>query len=120
MSPVVFHPESDASALVLRMLDELCRRAPGARAQSERLLGIGARLADAVDLFAVHADDELRRELAACGFVRVPHPDPGAHGRELWEHPRALLPLVELHSDAALRAFVRSDSVVDFLEAAPA
>lgn len=118
MSLVAFHPEPVASALVQRLLGELYRRSAPARAFAERLLGVGARLSDAIDAFSVRADGELRRELAHAGFVRVEHPD-GAE-RELWEHPGALLPLIELRSEDVLRAFARSDSVVDFLEAAPA
>ncbi len=116
MGPVAFHPEPTASALVLRMLDELLRRSPGARAFAERLFGVGARLADAVDVIGVRADGEVRRELERSGFLRVGHPD----GGELWEHPGALLPLVELGTESGLRVVARTDSVVDFLEAAPA
>ncbi|HTQ08014.1 MAG TPA: hypothetical protein VMI54_29375 [Polyangiaceae bacterium] len=119
MSTAPFKPEPEASALVLGLLDECRRRLPGVRLYAERLLAVGARLADAVDLVSVHADGELRRELAERGFAAVPHPDGAASGRELFEHPGALLPLVELRRDDALRIYARVDSLVDFLEAAP-
>jgi len=119
MSAVAFHPEPTATALVLGMIEEFRRRCPGGRAFAERLLAVGARLSDAVDLIGVRADGEVRRELERSGFARVEHPDGGSHGRELWEHPGALLPLVELGAEDGLRLVARTDSVVDFLEAAP-
>jgi hypothetical protein len=119
MSPVTFQPEPAATALALGFIEELERRSAHARAFAERLRGVGARLSDAVDLIGVRAGAEVRRELEQAGFVRVVHPDGGAGGRELWEHPGALLPLVELGTEAELRVVARTDSVVDFLEAAP-
>ncbi|HEV8548473.1 MAG TPA: hypothetical protein VGQ57_05575, partial [Polyangiaceae bacterium] len=116
VAPVVFHPESDASALSGRVVADFLARSPSARDLAERLLGVGVRLGDCIDALTVPASGELRRELAASGFVRV-GPERAPAGVELWEQPRALLPLIELGSGAKLRATVRVESVVDYLEA---
>jgi hypothetical protein len=117
MSPVVFQPEADASALVLALLGDFMGRSPGAQALSARLLGVGARFGDALDVLSVPATDELRQRLAQTGFERVPDVQALGTG-ELWEHRRALLPLILLGSGGKRRAYARTDSVVDYLEAA--
>jgi hypothetical protein len=116
MAPVVFQPELDASALVARIAGELFAKSAGARALAERLHAVGARLLDAIDVLHLPADAEVRRELAATGFERIGE-ERAPSGTELWEHPRALLPLVDLGAGTKLRAYVRTDSVTDFLEA---
>lgn len=113
---VAFRPESEASASAGRIVGELLRRSAAARALAERLLGVGVRLADCIDVLGVPASTELRRELEANGFEKVSaeHAPPGT---ELWEHPRALLPLLELITGEKLSATVRVESVVDYLVA---
>jgi hypothetical protein len=113
---VAFRPESEASASAGRVVDELFRRSGAARALAERLLGVGVRLADCIDVLAVPASPELRRELEANGFERVAA-ERAPSGTELWEHHGALLPLFELTSGGKLRATVRVESVSDFLVA---
>ena len=120
MAPVIFQPELGASALVEQVTGELLLKCAGARALAERLNAVGARFGDALDVLHVTPSAEFRRELAARGFERLS----GARapsGTELWEHPRALLPLFDLGPGSKLRGYLRTDSVVDFLEAnAPA
>ena len=116
MGPVVFQPENDASALVTAVRDEILRRSAAGRTLAERLQGVGVRFADVLDVLHVPPDAEFRRKLVASGFERLR--DERAQARtELWEHPRALLPLFDLGPGDKLRAYVRTDSVADFLEA---
>jgi hypothetical protein len=117
MTPVVFQPEVVASALVERASAEFLRKNAGARAFAERLASVGARFGNALDVLAVPPDSELRRELLAAGFERLGD-ERAPEGSELWEHPRALLPLFELGRGSKWCAFARTDSVTDFLEAA--
>ena len=99
-----------------RIVGELFRRSAAARALAERLLGVGVRLADCIDVLSVPASAELRRELEANGFEAV-EPGRAPAGSELWEHHRAMLPLVELTSAGKLCATVRVESVVAYLVA---
>lgn len=113
---VAFRPESEASALAGRIVGEFLGRSAAARKLAERLLGVGVRLADCIDVLAVPVSAQLRRELEANGFARAD----GGHvpaGIELWEHHGALLPLFELTSGGKLRATVRVESVCDYLVA---
>lgn len=80
------------------------------------LEGAGARLADAIEVLAVPGTDAQREQLAAAGFSRLTKEREPA-GHELWEHAGALLPLFELRPGPKLEAYVRTDSIVDFLEA---
>lgn len=116
MVPVVFAPEHDASALVAAVTAELLRRSAALERHAERLRSVGARLADAIDVLHVPPDPEFRQKLAASGFERLQN-ERAPEGTELWEHPRALLPLFDLGPGAKLAAYVRTDSVADFLEA---
>jgi len=116
MAPVVFAPESAASALVLRVVGELLQRSAEARRLAEELSTVGVRLADGIDVLGVPAADELRHELPRCGFELL-SPELLPDGGERWQHPRAILPLIELRRDQKISAIVRTDSVVDFLEA---
>lgn len=116
MAPVVFQPEVDASALVTALTAEVLRRSPALCALAARLHAVGVRLADVLDVLHAPPDTELRRKLAASGFERL-HGERAPAGTELWEHPRALLPLVDLGPGDKLRVYVRTDSVTDFLEA---
>ncbi|HEX5102067.1 MAG TPA: hypothetical protein VFV94_21305, partial [Polyangiaceae bacterium] len=113
---VAFRPESEASALAGRVVGELLRRSSAARALAEKLLGIGVRLADCIDVLGIPGSTELRRELETNGFEKV---DAGRApaGTELWEHHGAILPLFELTAGGRLCATVRVESVVDFLAA---
>jgi hypothetical protein len=117
MRPVVFQPEADASALVGALVGEFLERSAAARALATRLLAVGVRLADVLDVLGVPQREGLSERLASTGFARLPperHPGKG----ELWEHPRALLPLIQRGRGEKRRAFARTDSVVAFLEAA--
>jgi hypothetical protein len=116
MVPVAFQPEVDASALASAVTAEFLRRSAAARELATRLLGVGARFADALDVLHVPPDTEFRRKLVASGFEPL-RDERAPAGTELWEHPRALLPLFDLGPGAELRAYVRTDSVADFLEA---
>jgi hypothetical protein len=113
----VFQPEADASALVASLLAEFLGRSLGAREYAARLGGVGARFGDAIDVLGVPESDALRARLASAGFERLARERCPAAG-ELWEHPRALLPLVQVGRGAKHRAYVRTDSVVDYLEVA--
>jgi hypothetical protein len=116
MTPVAFQPELEASALVEEVTAELVRRSPTLRSLADRLRSVGARLADAIDVLHVPPDAELRQRLASKGFERLAN-ERAPDGTELWEHPRALLPLLDLGPGAKLGAYVRTESVADFLEA---
>jgi hypothetical protein len=115
-APAVFRPEPEASALRDRVVGDLLRRSAAARALAARLLGVGVRLGDCVDVLGVPASVELRRELLAHGFERL-EPERAPLGTELFEHRGALLPLFELTPGPKLRATLRVESVCDYLEA---
>ena len=117
MQSIVFRPEPAASELVARAVSRFLERSPAARELGRSLLeGAGTRLADAIEVLAVPATDAQRSELTAAGFARLPQSREPA-GLELWEHAGALLPLFELRPEPRLAAYVRTDSIVDFLEA---
>ena len=108
-----FHPEPIASDLAQALVSEFLERSPTAsQFAGELLAATGTRLRDALDVLSVGASDELERKLRRGGFVRTGETDDAA----LWEHTTALFPLVELRESDKPRAFVRVDSVVDFLE----
>lgn len=76
----------------------------------------GSRFLDSVDVLSVAGDSGLAARLSAAGFVAVAAEGLAA-GSELFEHRKAVLPLVELRPYGKARAYLRVDSVVDFLEA---
>jgi hypothetical protein len=116
-STFAFVPEPTASSLVLDLYERFLTQSHAARVLSLRLREETAtRLSDVVDVLSLAADSVLRGRLLAAGFARV-NVEGLAAGSEMFEHPRALLPLVELRAYGKSRAYVRVDSVVDFLEA---
>jgi hypothetical protein len=117
MQSIVFRPEPAATELVARAISRFLERSAEARELGRRMLaGAGARLADAIEVLRVPASDAERHRLSAAGFARLAaEREPTGH--ELWEHAGALLPLFELRAEQKLAAYVRTDSIVDFLEA---
>jgi hypothetical protein len=109
-----FHPEPIASALAMRLVSGIFERSPAAqKLASDLLAATGTRFRDVLDVLSLEATAELRQELRRAGFVRTGEAD----GAELWEHTCALFPLFELRDQPKPRAFVRVDSIVDFIEA---
>jgi hypothetical protein len=116
-STFAFNPEPTAAGLALELYERFLQHSHMARVLSLRLREeAGTRLADVVDVLSLAADSGLRARLVGAGFAPVAVEGLGA-GTELFEHPRALLPLVELRAYGKSRAYFRVDSVVDYLEA---
>jgi hypothetical protein len=117
MQSIVFRPEPAASELVARAISRFLERSTEARELARRMRdGAGARLSDAIEVLGVPESEAQRQKLTAAGFARLATTrEPTGH--ELWEHAGALLPLFELRADQKLAIFVRTDSIVDFLEA---
>jgi hypothetical protein len=116
-SRFAFTPEPTAAALALELHERFLQQSSAARVLSVRLREqAGTRLSDVVDVLSLESDSGLRARLVGAGFVPV-GVEGLALGSEVFEHPRALLPLVELRAYGKARAYVRVDSVVDFLEA---
>jgi hypothetical protein len=112
-----FSPEPTAAALSLALYERVLQRSHAARVLSVRMREeTGTRLSDVVDVLSFAAEASLRAELLGAGFAAVGVEGLVA-GSELFEHPRALLPLVELRAYGKTRAYVRVDSIIDFLEA---
>ncbi len=117
---VAFSPEPSAARVVGELLTRFSDGSAAARALAAHLLeSAGTRLCDVVEVLSVAGDGELRRSLVAQGFRTLPS-EGLVSGAELFEHPRALLPLVELRPYGKARASVRVDSLPDFLEASGA
>jgi hypothetical protein len=116
-STFAFSPEPTAATLTLELYERILQQSYAARVLSARMLQEAAtRLSDVVDVLSFAGDPTLRGRLVDAGFVPVGVEGLVA-GSELFEHRRALLPLVELRAYGKSRAYVRVDSVVDFLEA---
>jgi hypothetical protein len=116
-STFAFTPEPTAAALALELYERYLLHSHAARALSVTLREeTGTRLSDVVDVLSLAADTGLRARLIAAGFAPI-GVEGLAPGSELFEHGRALLPLVELRAYGKARAYVRVDSLVDFLEA---
>jgi hypothetical protein len=112
-----FHPEPIASDLTHSLVSDYLEATPAAQKLAERLLGrTGSRFRDAIDVLSIPQSAELEQQLRVAGFVRTGSAE-STEDAELWEHTTALFPLLELRPDPKLRAYVRVDSVVDFLEA---
>jgi hypothetical protein len=116
-STFAFTPEPTAAALTLELYERYLRQSSAARDLSARMRNeTGTRLADVVDVLSLASDAALRARLIASGFAPV-GVEGLAAGSELFEHGRAVLPLVELRAYGKARAYVRVDSLLDFLEA---
>jgi hypothetical protein len=116
-STFAFSPEPTAASLAAELFERFLTASRAGRALAARLREeAGTRLSDVVDVLSLSADAGLRARLVAAGFAPV-GVEGLAAGSELFEHSRALLPLVELRAYGKARAYVRVDSVVDFLEA---
>jgi hypothetical protein len=116
-STFAFTPEPTAAALALELYERFLQQSHAARVLSIRLREeTGTRLSDVVDVLSVGPDTGVRARLIGAGFAPV-GVEGLAPGSELFEHERALLPLVELRAYGKARAYVRVDSIVDFLEA---
>jgi hypothetical protein len=113
---VTFSPEPGAAELTREIAERFLSLSPTSRDLSRRLHEeIGARFLDSVDVLSVAGDSSLAARLTQAGFVSVAG-EGLAPGSELYEHPGALLPLIELRPYGKLRAYFRVDSAVDFLE----
>jgi hypothetical protein len=116
-STFAFVPEPTAAALVLELYERFLEQSHAARVLSVRLREeTGTRLSDVVDVLSLAPDARLRARLIGAGFAPV-GVEGLVPGSELFEHERALLPLVELRAYGKARAYVRVDSLVDYLEA---
>lgn len=116
-STFAFTPEPGAASLSLELFERFLQQSSAARVLSVRLREeAGTRLSDVIDVLSFAADAGLRARLVGAGFAPV-GVEGLASGSELFEHARALLPLVELRAYGKARAYVRVDSLVDFFEA---
>lgn len=103
---------------MLELYERYLQQSNAARVLSVRLREqAGTRLSDVIDVLSVASDATLRARLVGAGFAPI-SVEGLASGSELFEHTRALLPLVELRTYGKSRAYARVDSVVDFFEAA--
>ncbi|NUQ62252.1 MAG: hypothetical protein HUU20_07175 [Pirellulales bacterium] len=105
-----WQPQPEAGWLVHEILG-FCRERCAAVRDLEELLrrATGTRLFDWIDHLAVPAEEGMEARLAASGFTAQ-----DAAG-QVWSHPGAALPTVQLHDAGVRRVTIRVESVADFL-----
>jgi len=119
LTQFTWHPQPAAERFVRDRVAELLARCPDAKRLSERMAtDTGTRFPDWVDYIELPDDADVRRQLAAAGYVE--RADCAHEGATCWIQPHGVFPMVSL--DPALGAddievAIKVDSVADFAAA---